>query len=190
MQTNIFCKRDDFGQDKRGLRSRGRELAASFPAPPSSLPGCFLGRVSPSFPPRPGGRLPARRSAPTALLGAAGPAGLGAAGGEERRRRRGGDPVQHSSRGVASFLRPGEAPPPPRWSPRPGLPVPGPGRVPCRCPPRSRGTARLEHQCFGIPAKSRASELSILIEIAGLGTAGGCLYRFDFCCSGKHITND
>lgn len=63
---------------------------------------------------------------------------------------------------------------------------------PCRCLPAGwkPGAARLRHQGVEIPAKSRPSELSILIEIAGLGTAGGRLYRFDFCCSGEHITTD
>lgn len=177
------------GRIKEGC---GAGAGSSLPASPRRPRPCrgvfWAGSLPPSLPGRGDGcRLAAPRPPPCSGLRVPQASGLpgarsGGGGG-------GDDPVQHSSRGVASFLRPGEAPPP-RWSPRPGLPVPGPGRVPCRCPPRSRGTARLEHQCFGIPAKSRASELSILIEIAGLGTAGGCLYRFDFCCSGKHITND
>lgn len=158
------------GRIKEGCGAgAGSSLPAS-PAPSSSLPGCFLGQVSPSWP---RGRLPARRFSPTALLGAAGPAGLGAPGGDLCRRG------------------PHEATP---AEPEAGYRVTGSRPGPCRTaasrPARSWGTARLAHQCFGILAKTRASELSILIEIAGLGTAGGCLYQFDFCCSGEHITND
>lgn len=197
MQTNIFCKRDDFGQDKRGLRSWGWELAASFSVPPSSLPGCFLARLFSgpglSLSPRPSpaeGRLLARHPPPCSGQRVPQASGLPGA------RSGGGDPVQQPR--AVSFPRPAGSPP---RSPRPGTGSrpglcraaasrPGLCRAAASQPVRSRGTARLVHQCFGTPAKTRASELSILIEIAGLDAAGGCLYRFDFCCSGKHITND
>lgn len=159
------------GRIKEGLRSRDRELAASFPEPPSSLPGCLLNRVSPSFPPSlakgtAGGSL-LRTHRPARGTGSRRPRGSwgrGEAGGPS------------PSPGAASFPHP-EA---------------GYRLGPCRCLPASSkpGAARLTHQGVEIPAKTRASELSILIEIAGLGTAGGRLYRFDFCCSGEHITTD
>lgn len=164
------------GRIKEGLWSRDRELAASFPEPPSSLPGCLLNRVS--FPPS-----LAKGTAARSLLGTHRPAR-----GSGSRRPRGswgrgeaGGPLR--SPGAASFPQPGEAPVHPEAGYRLG---------PCRCLPAGSnpGTARLTHQGVEIPAKTRASELSILIEIAGLGTAGGRLYRFDFCCSGEHITTD
>lgn len=133
------------------------------------------GPLPPSLPGRGDGcRLAAPH--PPALLGAPGPAGLGAPGGEQHPRGRRLLPAARRSPRGARGREP---------APGLGYTVPLPPR-----PARNRATARLVHQCFGIPAKTRASELSILIEIAGLGTAGGCLYRFDFCCSGKHITND
>lgn len=82
-----------------------------------------------------------------------------------------------------SFQQPGESPEHPQAGERLG---------PCRCLPAGSNpaTARPTHRGVEIPAKSRPSELSILIEIAGLGTAGGRLYRFDLCCSGEHITTE
>lgn len=157
------------GRIKEGLWSRDRELAASFPEPPCSLPGCSLSRVSPCSPPSPAeGRLGTPR-----LPGQRVPQASGLLGA-----RRGGGTLAEPS-----FQRPGESP---------GHPQAGERLGPCRCLPAGSNpaTARPTHRGVEIPAKSRPSELSILIEIAGLGTAGGRLYRFDLCCSGEHITTE
>lgn len=175
MQTNIFCKRDDFGQDKRGLWSRGRELSVSFPAPPSPFPG-RRSRARVLSGPAP---LPALRSAPhpARRSGTRGPRG------SPGLRSRGGDP-ERQPRGRLLPTAPEEALAEPPRSPGPARAVP---LLPAAtCP----GAACLLRPGFGIAVKTQASKLSILIEIAGLGTAGGCLYRFDFCCSGKRIKND
>lgn len=168
------------GRIKEGC---GAGAGSSLPASPRrprpcrgvSWPGCAPGRVPPSFPPRPRARLPALAPHPPPHSGQRVPQASGLPGAGSS----GGDPVQQRR----GRLLP--AKPKPEAGDRPGL-----CRAAASQPARSPGTARLAHQSLGTPAETRASELRLLIEIAGLGTAGGCLYRFDFCCSGKRITND
>lgn len=177
MQTNIFCKRDDFGQDKRRAAEPGPGARCQLPRAALVLAGVFA-EPGLSFPPSlakgtAGGSL-LRAHRPARGRGSRRPRG-------SRGRGEAGGPLRIP--GAASFLQPGEAP----VHPEAGYRL-GPRR---RLPASSKpGAARLTHQGIEIPAKTRASELCILIEIAGLGTAGGRLYRFDFCCSGEHITTD
>lgn len=141
------------GRIKEGLRSRGRELAASLPEPSSFLPGCLLNRVSPSFPPS-----LAEGTTAGSLLRTHRPArGSGSRrprGSRGRGEARGWGALR--SPGAASFLQPGEAPVYPEAGYRLG---------PCHCLPAGSkpGAARLTHRGVEIPAKTRASELSILI---------------------------
>lgn len=158
-----------------GRIKEGCGAGSSLPASPRRPRPCRDVFWPGSLPPWPSGRL--RHAAPVALLGTADPAGLGAPGGEERWWGPGtaapGPPPSHGPEKTSE----------PEAGYRPGL---------CRCLPAGKepGYRTPCASVLWIPAKSRTSELSILIEIAGLGTAGGCLYRLDFCCSGEHITND
>lgn len=161
------------GRIKEGCGAgAGSSLPASprLPHPSRAVvpgPGC-----SPARPPsRLSAPHPARRSG---TRGPRGSPGL---------RSRGGDP-ERQPRGRLLPTAPEEALAEPPRSPGPARAVP---LLPAAtCP----GAACLLRPGFGIAVKTQASKLSILIEIAGLGTAGGCLYRFDFCCSGKRIKND
>lgn len=119
------------GRIKEGC---GAGAGSSLPASPRRPRPCrgvfWAGSLPPSLPGRGDGcRLAAPRPPPCSGLRVPQASGLpgarsGGGGG-------GDDPVQHSSRGVASFLRPGEAPPPP-VEPEAGVAGSRPG--PCAVP--------------------------------------------------------